>query len=402
MREYLEGSDEESLWLSAAAIDAIRFVEGLANPHSSVTESRLAILIQALNQLSLDSDKDAARKLANLREERKQLDIRIEALERGEVKVITNLEATERIREILVLGIGLTEDFARVQENFKDIHQSLREKYLQSTEEMTIILDHVFKDIRHIDETDAGRTFKAFYTLLNDEVAKLSFKKSLEVINKGEFFQLLTSSEMYFLKHFIQILFTESLNQNNTTMRFSESLSALVKSREFRERRLLNTLLKESLKAASIISSHIPLTKTLDFHLKLSTSHVDSASRLTLLDYQPDDVPQPIKKAESVDLDLDMVLISIQGDEIDFDALLENVMAVLELLPKASIGDVLYHFPASEGLASVVGLMHLAHRYGEREGLTETVHWLGLDDVFRSASIEKWYFYREKMKTLAL
>jgi hypothetical protein len=144
----------------------------------------------------------------------------------------------------------------------------------------------------------------------------------------------------------------------------------------------------------------MPLLRTIDFYLNLSASHLDSVSRLTLLDYLPDERPQPIRKAESVELDLGEVLISIQGDEIDFDALLTNIMKVLEILPKASIGDVLYHFPATEGLASVIGLMHLAHRYGEKEELTETVSWLGLDYIHRSSSIEKWVFHREKMQNI--
>jgi hypothetical protein len=402
VREYLERDDEESLWLSVSVIDAIRFIESLANPQSSVTESRLSILIQALGQLSLDSDKDAARRLDTLLKERDQLNARIEAIERGEVNVISDLEATDRIRDILALGLGLAEDFSRVQENYKVIQQNLRDKMLQSMEPVDNILDRVFLELDRLHETEAGRAFDAFYELLKDGIQLKFFEKSMDIIYQAEFFQLLTWGERHFLRHFIKVLFDESVKVNKITNRFSDGLFSLLKSRDFKERRRISAELKESLKTASILSSHIPASRPINFHLEMSTTALDSVSRLTLLDYLPDDTPQPIRRAENRDLDLATVLSSIQGDEIDFDTLLANVLSVLELLPKASIGDVLYHFPATEGLGSVVGLMHLAQRYGEREEHSETVSWLGMDEKQRSATIDKWYFYREKMAQLSL
>jgi hypothetical protein len=109
----------------------------------------------------------------------------------------------------------------------------------------------------------------------------------------------------------------------------------------------------------------------------------------------------PIVKAEKPGADLSGMLAAVQTDEIDFRSLRENVLRVLERRPKASIGDVLWHFPAEQGLGSVVGLMHLAARHGEREPLTETVAWVGPDGKHRSAGIDKWCFFRERSDELS-
>jgi hypothetical protein len=48
----------------------------------------------------------------------------------------------------------------------------------------------------------------------------------------------------------------------------------------------------------------------------------------------------------------------------------------------------------------VVGLVHLAHRGGEREEGRETVGWRGLDGEWRAARIDKWYFTQESLHEL--
>ncbi|HKM24598.1 MAG TPA: DUF3375 family protein, partial [Corynebacterium sp.] len=52
-----------------------------------------------------------------------------------------------------------------------------------------------------------------------------------------------------------------------------------------------------------------------------------------------------------------------------------NVNATLEVVVRPSIGDVLHHRPATQGLASVVGLLKLALQDGERADGTEVVVW---------------------------
>ncbi|MDR2436722.1 MAG: DUF3375 domain-containing protein [Endomicrobium sp.] len=401
IREYLEGDDEERLWLSASAIDAIRFVESLANPRSSVTESRLDILMHALNKLAKDADKDVARRLESLIKERDKLNLEIEALTNGEMNVISNIEAIERVREIIILGTTLAEDFGRVQEQYQEILSKLRNNILKSTENINEVLNQVFHDIRKMDETEAGRTFQAFYSLLKDFKQRMAFQQSMEIIFGLEFFQELNQVERHFLRHFIEILFNQSLNIDKITERFSESLLSLLQSREFKERKKITALLREAQNIANELSNHINMTKALDFHIELPMSTLDSISRISPMDYYPDNIVVPITKAETPEVDLETIIKSMQTNEIDFLELKNNIISVLNIRDKATIGDILYRFPATQGIASVVGLIHLAYRHGERETKTETISWEGYDGIYRSASIDKWYFLKENLDELS-
>ena len=78
-----------------------------------------------------------------------------------------------------------------------------------------------------------------------------------------------------------------------------------------------------------------------------------------------------------------------------------NIRAALEEHSQASIGDVLSHFPAAQGLGSVVGYMALGVRHGLRGERSERVEWLGSDEQWRSARIPTIYFLRERIHELA-
>lgn len=66
-RRFPPGASEEEYELSSAAVEAIRFLSALAEPHSAATESRLSLVIQALVGLAEDTDADKSRRIERLR-----------------------------------------------------------------------------------------------------------------------------------------------------------------------------------------------------------------------------------------------------------------------------------------------------------------------------------------------
>ncbi|HLS33349.1 MAG TPA: DUF3375 family protein, partial [Brevibacterium sp.] len=58
-------------------------------------------------------------------------------------------------------------------------------------------------------------------------------------------------------------------------------------------------------------------------------------------------------------------------------------------------GDVLTRHPATQGVASVIGLVSLAVTHGTvEEGRVEEVAWTGLDEVPRRAIVDRYVFER--------
>jgi len=92
-RRFPAGATEEEYELSTAAIEAMRFVSGIEQPHSAATESRLALVIQALTKLAEDTDADKAKWICRLVSERERIDREIEAIKKGHMRVLPDESA---------------------------------------------------------------------------------------------------------------------------------------------------------------------------------------------------------------------------------------------------------------------------------------------------------------------
>jgi hypothetical protein len=68
---------------------------------------------------------------------------------------------------------------------------------------------------------------------------------------------------------------------------------------------------------------------------------------------------------------------------------------------QASIGDVMAEHSATQGLGSVVGYVALGSRHGVRVARTETVSWLGADNLQRRARIPTIYFLQDRVHELS-
>jgi hypothetical protein len=86
--------------------------------------------------------------------------------------------------------------------------------------------------------------------------------------------------------------------------------------------------------------------------------------------------------------------------EIDFAELVGNVnnaiaASATAASPSISVAQVLERFPASQGVASVVGLLVLATQQGKSTQQRELIHWKTKLGSSRVAMVEKWEFYRK-------
>jgi hypothetical protein len=133
-RRFPAGAAEEEYELSSAAASAIRFVAGLAEPRMTATESRLAVVIQQLVSLADETDANPGSRAARLLAERERIDREIDAVRQGHLTslVVPDVQALERIREIIVLADELAGDFRRVRDQFENLNRDLRERILDN------------------------------------------------------------------------------------------------------------------------------------------------------------------------------------------------------------------------------------------------------------------------------
>ena len=399
-RRFPPGATEEAYELSTASVEAIRFVSGLVQPHSAATESRLTLVIDAMARLAEDTDTDPSRRIDRLMAERARIDKEIDAIQNGQMRVLPPATALERTREIIALADDLAGDFRRVRDQFEALNRDLRERIMDSDGNRGEVLDSLFAGIDLIAESDAGRTFSAFWRLLTDPEQAATLDQALDSVMSRGFIGQLDVRERRFLLRLTRTLLEQGGMVHEVLQTFARSLKHFVQSREYLEQRRLNHLLKNAQRAALALKDEIRVTETLQHTLALTSSRLHSASQWGLFDPALQALPGQMSEGDALPIDLASVSELVAQSEIDFRTLKANVQAVLAQRSQASIADVLAQFPAAQGLGSVVGLLALGSRHGFTVGQSEVVGWVGADEAHRRARIPKVFFLRERANEL--
>jgi hypothetical protein len=395
-RKLAPGAAEEDYELTPGAIDAIRFVVGMDRAQTSATESRLSTVINKLAKLADDTNTDKARRIDRLVIERDKIDAQIDAIDRGHMKVLSYDEAMERTRDIILLSADIPGDFRHLRDKFFHLTQDLRETIMSHEGGRGIVLEEAFAGFRRIDQSEAGRTFNAFWALLTDPLQSAILDEAIDEILTRTFAGRIEKKDRAFLLGMKKNLHIQSEEVQREFGHFRSSLTNYVKSTDYLEQRRLNALIKEAQRAALTVKNTVQPFLLIAFHLRMITSSLVSVSQLRMHD--PDRKPYcgTMDDARSSDISLVDIRAMLELAEIDFAALRNDVAAVLATCDQATIADVLDMFPARQGLGSVLGLYDIGWRIGIPGNGVESVRWTGQDGKHRAGTIPVIYFVKEK------
>ena len=376
---------EETVELSPPAVAAIRFISDVEAPRSSVTSSRLANVADLLSGLARDTDPDPTSYLEALEKEKVTIERTIAEVKSGKYQPITSREALERLMEIMHLASEVPGDFARVSDDLEHLNKNLREQIIQQAGTRGSVLDQVFAGVDDIENSEAGRSFSAFYNLVLDPEKANAFDASVDTVLSRDFADALSDIEIASLRRWLSALQAESSQVRNVMTSLARSLRRFVESHAFREHRRLSEALKKArltaLKASHQIS---PQTQT-GYTLSASSIPISSISSWNL--YNPADtrVKHQVNLLEESPLDLEELRRQVRLSEIDFDELRQVIIDVLDHQAVASIAEILERHPATQGLASIIGLMVLADAMGISSPENELFTWETNEGQLRAA-----------------
>lgn len=400
-RRFPDGSSEEQYELTAAAIVALRFLDSLNTTRSVATESRLALVIQQLVQLARQTDDDPNSRLAELLAERERIDAQIAAVSEGKVQVLDDPRALERAREIIALADELAEDFRHVRDDFQHLDRDFRERIIDDQRQRGEMLEALFAGVDVIATSESGRSFAAFWRLLTDAEQSSQLESAVDAVTARSFARALDRRERSFLLHLTRTLLDRGGHVHDVLQNFARSLKSFVQSRAYLEQRRLHQLLKQTQAEALKLRDQVRSNEAIGSTLTLSSARLHSLSRWRLHDPRASQVDGSMLRAEDAAITLDSVGELVAQSEIDFRTLKQRVRAVLAEREQCSVGGVLEHFPAEQGLGSVVGYVALGSRHGMPvPDQHESVRWRGEDGLERGARIPLLYFTKERRSEL--
>ncbi|TFD23034.1 DUF3375 domain-containing protein [Cryobacterium sp. TMS1-13-1] len=382
----------ETFELAPGALGAIRILEQLAAPRQTVTESRLASIGVQLSQLAIDTDPDVTRRLEQLHAQRDRIDAQIERIQQGDIDTLDPARALERVRDILAQAEEIPSDFARVRAEFENLNRDLRARIVESDDTQRTVLDEVFRGVDLIAESDEGRSFAGFSALVLDPAVGSAFDDDVARVLAGDFAADLTTAQRRFLRRFIGTLKDHSGEIHEVITAFARGLRRYVQSQDYQRDRVLRSMLRAALASGVEASAHSKPYQPTTLHLELSAVALRSVGALRLHDPAELDATAPIVEHVAGTADLEALRALARQTEIDFAELIDNVNSVLADLDQCSVREVLERHPASQGVASVVGLLTLAANQGTIPGGIETVRWHGTDQAARAADIPIYRF----------
>ena len=402
VRKPMAGSRQETYELSGGALAAIAFAKGLAKPHRAATKSRLATILDRIADLSLATDPDIERRRAVLLADKQRIENQLAALDQGELEVMDPSQALEQVRDILSMAQEIPRDFVNVSADFERINKSLYSQLIGYEDGYQDTLADVFAGVDHIAQSPSGQSFRGFYDLLRNLEASEKLQDDVDLILDCDFARDLDPEERRFLRRFLQTLLDQSREVNETMTGLARGLRRLVQSQSFQQDRVLKHLLDRALGTAGALTELYRGTHVLPLELELTKTPIASISRLELR--SPAAASAPSIEDAAVEEGRPMTLAELHEQvrevEIDFDELTDNVNTCLaargeDAVEGVPLAEVLAAHPATQGIASVAGLMMLAADQGVRADGTETICWRSKSGRPRRARIERFLFTKE-------
>lgn len=385
--ETIEPSEE-----SLAVLDALQRWD---RPHRVVSASRMESLSQALQTLARESDPDVGQRLAELEREREQIEELIEATHRGEFEVLTSAQIRERVGDVLDLAASIPADFARVRQELGDLNRQLRRQLLDPEDPRGDVLEEIFHGVDLIGESDAGRSFNSFFDVLLDrERSALIDRWIRDVLGREATRDI--PEELRVRLHRVFRDMEESSYEVNQEMTFlARSLRHYVTTDEFAENRRMVQLLRETRHAAAqaVQAGAVHPVNKMETPLVRIGMQLRSVAALRLRNPGEERVEEQPEKVSEVELDTNTLLAEIRASEIDFAELEEAVAGVLARQASATVAEVMHQHPPTQGLASVVGLLHLVMRTGVPTDSPQEIQWED-EGTVRRARISGWRFLR--------
>ncbi|WP_198012555.1 DUF3375 domain-containing protein [Promicromonospora sukumoe] len=379
----------ETVELSDGALLAIRFVSRLSRPHPAVTPSRLGAVLDGLHRLADESDPDPEARLAALLEQRAALDAKIERARRGDSEALPADVAVERAREILALAGDIPADLARVRTELERTDRELRRRLLESDGSRDIFLDDIYRGVDHLAESEAGRGLVAFRELLrrSEHTAQDDLGRVLDSVH-------LAPSEASALRRLLPTLQDAADELTDTMGVLRRALQRMVRSGELPAERALRRLIGEAQDAALAAAPDVAPGAELRLSLPLGAVAPRSVGGLAPHNPGGEDVEAPPADPALPPRPVSLTALRAMArdSEIDVDELRGHVNDVVDQAGRATVASVLAAHPATQGAASVVGLLTLAERHGTPTTEQEDVGWRSSRGVARRATLPQYQF----------
>src|SRR5262249_15875112 len=119
-----------------------------------------------LRQMSEGSESDPAKRLADLRKRRDEIDAEIARVTTGDVPLLDDTAVRDRFQQFIQLARDLLTAFRTVEHNFRLLDRRVRKRVGLWEGAKGALLEEIMGERDAIADSDQGRSFRAFWEFL--------------------------------------------------------------------------------------------------------------------------------------------------------------------------------------------------------------------------------------------
>lgn len=350
LRKFYPADSDEVHYDAMPAVEKVyRWVEALQQRSFVGTESRLHTAIELLRQIVHGSESDPDVRIAELERRRAAIDDEIVAVQEGRATLLDETSVRDRYQLFSSTARELLSDFREVEENFRGLDRSARERIAGWDGSKGALLDELVTGRMDIAASDQGRSFQAFYEFLLSDARQADLAELIAAV------QAMPAVRADRRLRFVHHDWADAAERTQQTVRsLTEQLRRFLEDRAWLENRRVLDLVRSVEQAALRVRSDPP-------ELALT---IDAPGIAVDLPFErPLYSPQPETAVDS--------LIAPAGDGVaDYGALFaqrfidtarlaDNIRAIVPQRSTAELAHVLELYPIEEGVAEILGYLSL-------------------------------------------
>ena len=392
---YRSDTDEPHFDLTPATEKAIAWVDSLSERSFVGTESRLLTLFELLRQMCEGAETDPEARIAELRKRRDEIDATIEGVRSGSLPLLDDTALKERFQHFVQMARDLLTDFREVEQNFRGLDRRVRERITLWEGAKGELLDDILSERDSIEESDQGRSFRAFWEFLLSADRQEELTRLLERVLALP--PVVESNPDARTRRVHYDWLEAGEHTQRTVARLSQQLRRFLDDRAWLENRRIMDILHGIETNALALRDHPPAGDTIDIAGTAATVRLPMERRLFA---PPHRARIADVELEAGDADLDTGILFSQL-VVDKSRLESNIRRALRDRPQITLRELCEREPLEQGLAELVAYLQLADESFEStvdESVAELVFWEGASadgaPVLRRAAVPRVIFVR--------
>ena len=393
---YQQGADEPCFDLTPATEKAVAWLASLTERSFVGTESRLLTLFELLRQMSAGAETDPEVRIEELHRRRGEIDAEIERARSGDLPLLDDTALKDRFQQFMQMAQELLADFREVEQNFRSLDRRTRERIALWEGSKGALLEDIMSERDVIEDSDQGRSFRAFWDFLLSNARQEELTRLLERVLALDAVAGMNPAARTRHVHYDWLKAGE--HTQRTVARLSAQLRRFLDDRVWLEnRRIMDVLHGIETKALELRQS--PPRGDAFMHVASPVADVRLPMERRL--------HRPPVKPLIADVELDV------GDEdvdasalftqvlIDKPRLARHVRNALRTRSQVTLRELCELQPLQHGLAELVGYLELAgetFRATVDETVPEPVFWHGAradgEPIVRQARVPRVIFVR--------